>query len=151
MHDKLTTSVSLPEDVARHWRAKQGEILRFAARYLRQQMRNPVRRGVTRRYNHEGSDFEIVTTRFTDAEYDTLHFVAASLRVSVSSLVYGLIQLWLKPAWRAIRRFFATNCTCSPLKWDTDAGMILEKLTFRCHETANTGSHHTPQGLQPIS
>jgi hypothetical protein len=59
-----------------------------------------------------------------------LHNVAASLRVSVSSLVHGLIRLWLKPARRAIRRFFVTNYDWNPVKWDAEAGFLEENLIF---------------------
>lgn len=130
MKNKLVTSVSLPADVAAFWREKRVEIMRYAERFLRIQMRNSVRRAVTRRYNRNGECFTIVTTRFSAAEYDTLHFVAASLRVSVSSLVYGLIKLWLKPSRRALRRFFATNYDCPPQKWDPEGGFMEENLIF---------------------
>lgn len=130
MNDVLTTSVSLPVEVAETWRENRREIMRYAARYLRTQMRKPTRRGVTRSYNRGKGDFVRVTTRFTGAEYDTLHFVAASLRVSVSSLVYGLVLLWLKPSRRALSRFFVTNCLCEEGKWDPEAGFVEEFVTF---------------------
>jgi len=130
MKDKLVTSVSLPADVALLWRERRAEIMRFAERFLRIQMRSSIRRAVTRRYNRNGDSYTIVTTRFSAAEYDTLHFVAASLRVSVSSLIYGLIKLWLKPSRRALRRFFATNYDCPPQKWDPEAGFMEEMLIF---------------------
>ncbi|MCS6972062.1 MAG: hypothetical protein N2Z22_06085 [Turneriella sp.] len=60
-----TTSVSLPENVAQHWQKHQREIMRFAARFLRLKMRNPIRRGVTRSYNDAERPYRIVTTRFT--------------------------------------------------------------------------------------
>ncbi|MCX7631874.1 MAG: hypothetical protein N2Z22_00925 [Turneriella sp.] len=64
-----TTSVSLPENVAQHWQKHQSEILRFAARFLRLKMRNPIRRGVTRSYNDAEGPYRIVTTRFTPEEH----------------------------------------------------------------------------------
>ncbi|MBS0618593.1 MAG: hypothetical protein JSR44_10405 [Spirochaetes bacterium] len=126
----LTTSVSLPAEIAAHWRIRQREIMRYTCRYLRIQMRKQVRRSVTRKYNRQGGTFDRVTTRFTDAEYDTLHGVAAALRVSVSSLIYGLIKLWLKPSRRAIRRFFLSNYQLVDGKWDPEAGFIEEIITF---------------------
>ncbi|MCS6972831.1 MAG: hypothetical protein NZL89_07385 [Leptospiraceae bacterium] len=45
------------------------------------------------------------------------------LRVSVSSLVYGLILLWLKPARRALKRFFAINYYQEPSRWDPGRGI----------------------------
>ncbi|MCS6972821.1 MAG: hypothetical protein NZL89_07335 [Leptospiraceae bacterium] len=44
--------------------------------------------------------------------------VASALRVSVLSLVYGLILLWLKPTRRALKRFFAINYYREPSRWD---------------------------------
>ena len=128
---QLVTSVSLPEAEAGLWRGKRAEIMLFSERYLRIQMRNQIRRAVTRKYNRgtEGK-FAIVTTRFAPTEYDTLHFVAAALRVSVSLLIYGLIQLWKKPSRRAIRRFFSINYSADSEGWDVSAGFLEEIITF---------------------
>ncbi|MFZ5630901.1 MAG: hypothetical protein ACOY5B_17340 [Spirochaetota bacterium] len=120
----------MPVQAADKWQRNRREIMRFAGRYLRTQMRNELRRGVTRTYNRGKGEYRRVTTRFTSAEYDTLHFVAASLRVSVSSLIYGLIHLWQKPSRRTIRRFFASNCACEAGKWDPEAGFIDEFVVF---------------------
>ncbi|MBS0618654.1 MAG: hypothetical protein JSR44_10730 [Spirochaetes bacterium] len=141
MNTTLTTSVSLPAEAALLWRSKRGEIMRFGERYLRIQMRKQVQRAATRKYNRSGTNFEIVTTRFSAAEYDTLHYVASMLRVSVSSLIYGLIQLWKKPARRALRRFFSTNYDCQAVKWDPEAGLMEESLTFwRVHSPASNSA-----------
>ncbi|MCX7633641.1 MAG: hypothetical protein N2Z22_09955 [Turneriella sp.] len=125
-----TTSVSLPENVAECWQKHQREIMRFAARFLRLKMRNPIRRGVTRSYNDAEGPYRIVTTRFTPEEHDALLCVASALRVSVSSLVYGLILLWLKPARRGLKHFFAINYYQEPSRWDPAAGYLVEKLFF---------------------
>ncbi len=94
----LTTSVSLPVKLSEVWRGSQRAIMALAVRSLRVQMRNgEIRRGVKRRYNRMAGGFEIVTTRLTEAEYDTLHCAAAAMRVSVSWLVYHcMILLWMK-------------------------------------------------------
>lgn len=130
MKRELITSVSLPEAAALLWRGQRKEIMRFAVRYLRIQMRNEVRREVTRLYNRGKEKNVITTTRFTTAEYDTFHYVAAALRVSVSFLIYGLIKLWQKPSRRAIRRFFESNYSHATGKWDAEAGFLEEFLTF---------------------
>lgn len=137
MKRALITSVSLPQAEANLWRGRRREILRFAERYLRIKMRNQVRRAVTRRYNRQRGKFVITTTRLTAAEYDTFHYVAAALRVSVSSLVYGLIKLWEKPSRRAIRRFFATNYSHLATKWDAEAGWMEEFLSFWRADSTN--------------
>ena len=106
----LTTSVSLPVTFASLWRVRQHEVMRLATRTLRIQFsRQPLRRGVTRMYNRAAEDFSIVTTRFTEAEYDTLHSAAAAFRVSVSWLVCCIIQMWLKPSRRKQGNPFLTN------------------------------------------
>ncbi|MBS0618761.1 MAG: hypothetical protein JSR44_11270 [Spirochaetes bacterium] len=131
MQKKLITSVSLPEIEAGEWRRNRKEIMQFAERFLRIKMRNKVRRDVTRTYNRRlGVKFVITTSRFTAAEYDTFHYIAAALRVSVSALIYGLIKLWQKPTRRAIRRFFWTNYSAETLKWDPEGGYIDENVTF---------------------
>ncbi|MBS0618647.1 MAG: hypothetical protein JSR44_10695 [Spirochaetes bacterium] len=137
MQKKIITSVSLPNAAAKYWREHRANIMQFAERYLRLQMRNPVRRELARQYNRTGDAFEIVTTRFSTAEYDTLHYVAAALRVSVSSLIFGLIKLWLKPSRRAIQRFFSINYSYSAPKWDPEAGILEEILTFWRHNGNN--------------
>ena len=111
----LTTSVSLPVAFASLWRKKQAEMMRLATRMLRIQFsQSQVRRGVTRRYNRISGDFVIVTTRFTEAEYDTLHSAAAAFRVSVSWLVYQIIKMWLKPSRRKQGNPFMTNYVFIP-------------------------------------
>lgn len=130
MKSPLVTSISLPDGAAVKWRRHRQEIMQFAQRYLRIQMRKEVQRGVTRRYNRTGVNFRIISVRFTAAEYDTLHYVAAALRVSVSSLIFGIIQLWLKPARRILRRFFSINYGYSCGKWDPEAGFLEEMITF---------------------
>ncbi|AFM13929.1 hypothetical protein Turpa_3290 [Turneriella parva DSM 21527] len=124
------TSVSLPVSVAPYWRRRKREILGFNERFLRLAMRGRVRRGVTRRYNRAGEGFEIVCTRFWPGEYDALHFAAAALRVSVSSLVYLLIKLWLKPERRRHLPRFCANYSIVPVVWDSAAGILEESLTF---------------------
>ncbi len=127
----LVTSVSLPEYHAAVWRHNQGAVMRMAVRMLRVTMRhNTVRRGVKRRYNRQPGDFEIVTTRFTEVEYDTLHFAASAMRVSVSWLVYTMILLWLKPSRRLRHCGFTTNYNLDCLKWNERVGVISESLYF---------------------
>ncbi len=130
MQTKIVTSVSLPQSAATCWQINRREIMAFAERFLRLRMRGEMRRSVARTYNRAAEPFAIVTARFTAAEYDTLHYVAASLRVSVSSLIHGIIRLWLKPSRRAIRRFIASNYDHTIVKWDPEAGFIEENLYF---------------------
>ena len=125
----LVTSVSISEVNSAVWRRHHRPILRSAISTLRVQMRrNGVRRGVTRLYNREKSRMEIVTTRFTEAEYDTLHFVAASLRVSVSLLVTQMIEMWMKPARRQWSSGYVTNYEYFVCTWNENAGVLTESL-----------------------
>lgn len=127
----LTTSVSLPAAAAVLWRRSQRQIFCMALRVLRIRMRGTqVRRGVTRSYNSAGGEYCIVTTRMTEAEYDTLHFVAATLRVSVSSLIFLMIQLWRKKARRKAWSKFLTNYEVYECKWNEFAGVLTEALLF---------------------
>jgi hypothetical protein len=89
---------------------------------------NGVRRGVKRRYNRAPGEYLVVTTRFTEAEYDTLHAAAAAMRVSVSWLVYVMILLWQKPARRARCTTHLTNYELDCLKWNENVGVITESL-----------------------
>jgi len=125
----LVTSVSLPKSAAKIWRQRQRRVMRVAIRVLRLTMRqNGVRRGVKRRYNRHGEEFEIVTTRFTEAEYDTLHAAAAAMRVSVSWLVFLMILLWKKPARRNRFNTHLTNYEFDCLKWNHRVGIITESI-----------------------
>lgn len=127
----LTTSVSLPVKLSEVWRGSQRAIMALAVRSLRVQMRSgEIRRGVKRRYNRMAGGFEIVTTRFTEAEYDALHCAAAAMRVSVSWLVYQMILLWLKPARRKRRNSHLTNYLLVPLIWNENVGLFTESLWF---------------------
>lgn len=139
MEKSLVTSISLPENTAQLWRNKKREILRFSQRYIRIQLRKQMRREVTRTYNRRpGEKFVVTSTRFTAAEYDTFHYIAAALRVSVSSLIYGLIKLWKKPSRQSIRRFFCSNYYATTTKWDAEAGFLEEYLTFWIEDTPPT-------------
>lgn len=127
----LTTSVSLPANEAAIWRTSQGEVMRLAIRTLRLTMfTNGVRRGQKRRYNRQQEKFHVLTTRFTAAEYDTLHCAAAAMRVSVSWLVYRMIKLWLKPTRRLRGNTHVSYYECDTLKWNENAGVITECLLF---------------------
>jgi hypothetical protein len=127
----LVTSVSLPGNFAAIWRANQRDVLRMAIRLLRLELhKSQVQRGVKRAYNRLGGDFEIVTTRFSAAEYDALHFVAASLRVSVSWLVYRMILLWQKKSRRYQPNQFVTNYELNLCIWNRNAGVCTEFLLF---------------------
>lgn len=127
----LTTSVSLPEKEADLWRKRQRSILRLAVRSLRLQMRGkPVRRGVKRQYNRQPCAFVVVTTRFTEAEYDALHMAAAAMRVSVSWLVYQLILLWKKPSRRNRPNSYVTNYELNLCIWSPNAAILTESLMF---------------------
>ncbi|AFM11146.1 hypothetical protein [Turneriella parva] len=127
----LTTSVSLPVKFANVWRRRQRAIMRLAIRTLRVQMRNAtVRRGVKRTYNRQGGEFAIVTTRFTEAEYDTLHFAASAMRVSVSWLVYCMIKMWIKRSRRRRANLHVTNYELHLHAWGQNAGILTESLYF---------------------
>ena len=127
----LKTSVSLPLQCAFLWKYNQRKIMKSTIRILRIHLRRgTVRRGVTRRYNREGTEFAIVTTCFTAAEYDALHFIAASLRVSVSWLIYTLIKLWRKAPRRSLPNKYVTNYDLNLCIWHPKAGVLTESLLF---------------------
>lgn len=112
----ITTSISLPATLSRLWRNQQRAIMRLAIRSLRIQFRElNIERGRARRYNKHDEAFLIVTTRFTEAEYDTLHCAAHALRVSVSWLICQLIRLWIKPSRRLQENPFVTNYDIIPV------------------------------------
>lgn len=98
----IVTSVSLPESLSPLWQAHQREIMRYCLRIVRLMFyARPVRTGTTRLYTRRNDErCQRVTTRFTEAEHDTLLSVSTKLRVSVSWLIAHLIKLWLKPARR---------------------------------------------------
>jgi len=114
----------------------------MAIRTLRLTMRqNGVRRGVKRRYNRQPGEYQVVTTRFSEAEYDTLHAAAAAMRVSVSCLVFQMILLWQKPNRRNRINAHLTNYEFDCLKWNERIGIITESLfIWRKFHTRNTKS-----------
>ena len=125
----ITTSVSLPTDYARIWRRHKRSVMQCACRTLRLTMRQgSVRRAVARGYNRGAVEFQIVTTRFTPAEYDSLHYVASAMRISVSLLVCWIIKMYLKPTRRKNR--FVTNYEYFPVNWGQNAGILTEALIF---------------------
>lgn len=145
----LTTSVSLPKELAPIWRSRQRQVMQMAIRMLRLTMyKNGVRRGVKRQYNRQAGEFLVVTTRFTEAEYDTLHCTAAAMRVSVSWLVFQMILLWQKPSRRRQGNTHVTNYDCDVLKWCPNVGVITETLFF--WRKSPRPPHRLPTLDQPI-
>lgn len=127
----ITTSVSLSKSMASSWRMHRKEILFLGQRYLRILLRtNYSRRGVARRYNGKLEEMCIVTTRFSPAEYDALHYVAATLRVSVSSIIHAMILFWSKPARRSHPFAYATNYWLEEAIWCSFAGSTEENIQF---------------------
>ena len=127
----ITTSVSLSKSMAQTWRQHRKEVLFLGQRCLRVLLRtNYSRRGVARRYNQRLQQMCIVTTRFSAAEYDALHYVAATLRISVSSIVAMMISFWLKPARRSHPFAYATNYWLEEGIWDPFAGATEENIQF---------------------
>ena len=128
---KITTSVSLSRSMAVHWRQHRKEILFLGQRCLRILLRtNYSRRGVARLYNRQIEDKCIVTTRFNAPEYDALHYVATTLRVSVSSIVSMMIAFWLKPARRSHPFAYVTNYWLEEGIWEPFAGTTEENIQF---------------------
>ncbi len=125
----ITTSLSLPVDFAKIWRGDKVAVMRCACRTLRLAMhQGGIRRSVARQYNRGNSEFRIVTTRFTPAEYDTLHYVASAMRISVSLLVCWIIKMYLKPTRR--QNPFVTNYEYFPVNWGRNAGVLTEAVFF---------------------
>lgn len=127
----IVTSVSLSKSMAKTWRLHRKEILFLGQRCLRVLLRtNYSQRGVARRYNQQLEQMCIVTTRFSPAEYDALHYVAATLRVSVSSIIAMMIAFWLKPARRSHPFAYVTNYWLEEGIWEPFAGTIEENIQF---------------------
>ena len=145
----LKTSVSLPLEYAILWKFNQKKIIKSTIRILRIHLRQgKLRRGVTRGYNHESGKFTIVTTRFTEAQYDALHFVAAALRVSVSWLIYTLIQLWRKEIRRVQPIKHVANYDLNLCIWHPNASVCTESLLFWPKVQSNL--HSTSRRQLPI-
>ena len=94
-------------------------------------MRNSqIRRNMTRQYNSRVGNYVIVTTRLTPAEYDTLHFVAYSQRISVSLLVSKIIAMWLKRDPNLQTGGMISNYEIFPSTWQGGGGIVTEALLF---------------------
>ncbi|MBS0618622.1 MAG: hypothetical protein JSR44_10570 [Spirochaetes bacterium] len=140
----ITTSVSLPGHAAHLWQTQHRAIMRMAVRTLRLSMhRLPPRRGTARLYNRSDVGMQIVCTRFTEAEHDALTFVAYSLRVSVSYLVYWMIMLWLKPARRQRQSAILANYEPFLTNWGKSCGIYTESLIFYPR------NHPNPRPVRP--
>lgn len=128
---RLGTSISLPRKTARAWRRNRKLIIDFVGRFLRTQMRQPPRRGVTRTYNRTKGLYVIINIRLLPDEYDALHCTASALRISVSSLIHNLIRFWLKPARRAKVRRLRANYGFKAIIWNGRTGIVQEELRFK--------------------
>ena len=129
----LKTSISLPKDSVTTWRQNHWEIMRMYARFLRVvERKRKFRRKVTRQYNWGNGHCAIVKVRFTAKEYDSLHTMAAGIRVSVSYLIYDLIQFWEKASKKCARFIVGGNYASRVLEWSKRRVKFEEKLSFRC-------------------
>jgi len=118
--------------MANLWRRRQRRILQFMAMALNAETsQGRIRRGIKRRYNRGQGEFEIVTTRFSAAEYDSLHAAASALRVSVSWLVFRLILLWKKLRKRRRVQLYLTNYKLILHAWSSNAISYTETIEFR--------------------
>jgi hypothetical protein len=124
------TSISLPKRFVPVWRSNRRAIMDFGDRYLRLLMRSNIRRDTTRTYNRSVEPFQVVHVRFSGAEYDALHCAAAALRLSVSSIVCGIIRLWSKPQRQAHGIRYRANYCMNQILWTPEAGIYEENLTF---------------------
>ncbi|HRP70247.1 MAG TPA: hypothetical protein PLY93_11995, partial [Turneriella sp.] len=89
------------------------------------------RRKVTRQYNWGNGHCVIVKVRFTPKEYDSLHTMAAGIRVSVSYLIYDLIQFWEKASKKSAKFAVGGNYAPKMLEWSKIRVKFEEKLSFR--------------------
>ena len=140
----LKTSVSLPLEYAMLWQHNQRKIMKSTIRILRIHLRRgAVRRGVTRAYNDQRGEFRVITTHFTEAEYDALHFVAAAMRVSVSWLVYTLIKLWRKEIRRGKATEYIANYELNLCAWQphgaacSESLLLFPKPAYDLHSTSS--------------
>lgn len=93
----IITSVSLPKSLAPHWRDNRREIMGYCIRMLRIMQRSmKPKTGATIQYTQGMERCVRVTTRFTEAEHDTLLYESRIFRVSMSWIIAHLIRLWLK-------------------------------------------------------
>ncbi|MBV6492953.1 MAG: hypothetical protein LDLANPLL_00959 [Turneriella sp.] len=128
----LKTSISLPKDTVKTWVTNHWAIMRMYARFLRVvERKRKFRREVTRQYNWGNGRCVIVKVRFTPKEYDSLHMVAAGARVSVSYLIYYLIQFWERMSKKSAKFVVGGNYAPKVLEWSKKRVNFEEKLTFR--------------------
>ena len=128
---KITTSMSLPASLVAIWRRNRAQILRLTGGLLQQASRRHPRRSVARMYNRGMGAMEIVTARFSAEEYDSLHYLAATLRVSVSLLVFELIQFWLNSGEKPKRKLPLTNYSYSIREWGPTRLIFTEILEIQ--------------------
>ena len=131
----IVTSISLPEFRAAVWRRNKSKILQFAGAFLQAQSADGIKRGVTRRYNRGASNYLIVTVRFSEQEYDAFHCVAAALRISVSALIYELIQMWQNSKPASLPFKILTNYHIRIPLWNEVTRVIEERLVFSSTST----------------
>lgn len=128
----LKTSISLPLSIMPTWSKNRWEIMQMHTRFLRFAVRKAeFRRGVKRLYNRSNGKCGIVKVRFAPHEYDSLHTVAAGMRVSVSFLIFYLIKFWEKKAQKNAGFVVGGNYSPKVLEWSKMRVKFEEMLAFR--------------------
>lgn len=127
----IITSVSLPGDVGKAWQRNKASIMRYAIRCLRIALRERgVRRGCSRLYNRSHLRSVRVTTRFSDAEYDSLHLAAATMRVSVSLIIFKCILIWQKRQHQNLKLRLISNYELNLTLCGRNGIVVSENLLF---------------------
>lgn len=92
----IKTSISLPTPALAVFFSNYSALRRNLPQLLKTMHRQQPTRNRLRQYNRQGCETARVNVYWTMDEYNALHGVAAAIRVSVSFLVYQMLQLLLQ-------------------------------------------------------
>lgn len=92
----IKTSISLPSPALADFFSNYSALRRNLPQLLKTMHRQQPTRNRLRQYNRQHGETERVNVYWTMDEYNALHGVAAAIRVSVSFLVYQMLQLLLQ-------------------------------------------------------
>lgn len=133
---KLKTSISLPLSAEHDWRLHRGEIQSFLSAHLRRHHTEKLRRIGLLEFNDCTEGFVRFNVYWSQEIYDQLHAVAHALRVSVSHLLWRILNFVL--SGEQLEETFS-NYEFVKHEWSSKLYMYTE--TIRFSDKAHQKSH----------
>lgn len=136
---KLKTSISLPSNAENLWKQYRKTIQQFLSAHLQRYQTEKMRRIGLLSFNDCNEGLVRVNVYWDQATYDQLHAVAHALRMSVSHLLWQILNFVL--SGEHIESIFS-NYAFTKKEWSEDRFMYTEVIQFSQRPTTKTRKNY---------